>query len=189
MNIKKRMLDIFLASIAMIILSAPLLCIAIGVKLTSSGPILYWSKRIGKNNTTFWMPKFRSMLTDTPEVATDLLVDPKSQITAFGRVLRKWSLDELPQIWCVIAGTMSVVGPRPALYNQNDLIEARGSTGVSSLVPGLTGLAQINGRDSLSLEQKIAYEKQYLDNRDTLLDIIIIVKTFGVVLFPRNVSH
>ena len=137
--------------------------ISVLIKLTSKGPILYWSDRVGKNNTIFTMPKFRSMNVDTPVVATHLLADPKSVLTPVGDFLRKYSLDELSQLWCILKGDMSFVGPRPALFNQDDLIALRTEKDVHELVPGLTGWAQVNGRDELSIPDKVALDAEYLD--------------------------
>jgi O-antigen biosynthesis protein WbqP len=159
------------------------------VKLTSKGPVLYWSDRVGKKNQLFKMPKFRSMIIDTPAVATHLLVDPKSALTPVGDFLRKSSLDELPQLWSILIGDMSFVGPRPALFNQDDLIELRTAHGVDRLVPGLTGWAQINGRDELPIPQKVDLDVEYLHHQSLRLDIKILWLTFIKVLKKDGVSH
>ena len=159
------------------------------VKLTSKGSVLYWSDRVGKNNTIFKMPKFRSMKVDTPVVATHLLDDPKSVLTPVGDFLRKSSLDELPQLWCILKGDMSFVGPRPALFNQDDLITLRTEKGVHVLVPGLTGWAQINGRDELPIPHKVALDVEYLRHQSLWLDIKIIWLTFIKVIKKDGVSH
>src|SRR5271165_1479254 len=150
----KRVLDVMLASCAILLMAVPTILIALFVRLTSAGPALYWSDRVGKNNTLFRMPKFRSMYAGTPAMATHLLQDPDSHVTPIGRFLRKTSLDELPQLWSILKGEMSFVGPRPALFNQVDLITLRTQCGVHELVPGLTGWAQVTGRDELPIPQK-----------------------------------
>lgn len=185
----KRMFDLFVLFATILVLLAPIFIVSVLVKLTSKGPILYWSDRVGKNNTIFEMPKFRSMKADTPVVATHLLVDPKSVLTLVGDFLRKSSLDELPQLWCIFKGDMSFVGPRPALYNQDDLIALRTEKGVHDLVPGLTGLAQINGRDELPIPQKVDLDVEYLHHQSLWLDIKIIWLTFIKVIKKDGVSH
>jgi len=170
----KRLVDLILTFVAALLLLLPVLVVAMLVKLTSKGSVLYWSDRVGKNNATFKMPKFRSMKVDTPVVATHLLADPKSVLTPVGDFLRKSSLDELPQLWCILKGEMSFVGPRPALFNQNDLIALRTERGVHVLVPGLTGWAQINGRDELHIPQKVDLDVEYLRHQSLWLDIKII---------------
>ena len=162
---------------------------AVLVKLTSKGPALYWSDRVGKDNHIFKMPKFRSMKVDTPAVATHLLNDPKRVLTPIGDFLRKSSLDELPQLWSILKGDMSFVGPRPALFNQDDLIALRTVKGVHRLVPGLTGWAQINGRDELPIPQKVALDVDYLQRQSLWLDIKIIWLTFVKVVKKEGVSH
>lgn len=178
-----------LALFATTILLIPIIITVFLVKLTSNGPALYWSERVGKNNTIFKMPKFRSMKVDTPTVATHLLKDPKSVLTPIGNFLRKSSLDELPQLWSIIKGDMSFVGPRPALFNQDDLIALRAERGVHHLTPGLTGWAQINGRDELPIPQKVALDEWYLHNQSFWLDIKIIWLTFIKVVKKDGVSH
>jgi len=172
-----------------IFLCIPLLFIALVVKLTSPGPILYWSDRIGKNNVLFKMPKFRTMRTDTPAVATHLLGDPDRWLTPIGKFLRKSSLDELPQLFSILKGNMSIVGPRPALYNQDDLVALRTAKGVHLLTPGLTGWAQINGRDELPIPVKVEFDEYYLHNHSFLLDMRIIFLTFVKVVKREGVTH
>jgi O-antigen biosynthesis protein WbqP len=185
----KRILDLVLAVLAACILLLPLILVAIAVKATSKGPALYWSDRVGKNNKLFKMPKFRSMQVGTPALATHLLSDPSAYLTPTGSFLRKSSLDELPQLWSIFKGDMSFVGPRPALFNQHDLIELRSQAGVHMLTPGLTGWAQINGRDELPIPIKVALDKEYLERQSLLLDIKIIFMTVWKVIHRDNVSH
>ena len=185
----KRLFDLILASLAALVLLLPLIGVAILVRLTSAGPILYWSDRVGRNNQIFSMPKFRSMRVGTPAVATHLLADPRSHLTPIGSLLRRSSLDELPQLWSIIKGDMSFVGPRPALFNQYDLIEMRTRRGVHLLVPGLTGWAQINGRDELPIPQKVALDTYYLENKSLWFDMRIIFMTGLKVLKRDNVVH
>ncbi len=185
----KRIFDFILAIIASCILVVPIVLVALFVKITSKGPALYWSDRVGINNTIFRMPKFRSMKVDTPAVATHLLEDPQSVLTPIGDFLRKTSLDELPQLWCILKGEMSFVGPRPALFNQDDLIALRTEKGVHELIPGLTGWAQINGRDELSIPRKVKLEVEYLNKRSFLLDIRILWLTFARVIKSEGVTH
>lgn len=166
-----------------------MLVVAALVKLTSPGPALYWSERVGRNNCIFKMPKFRTMRTDTPAVATHLLGDPDYWLTPIGKFLRKSSLDELPQLLCILTGDMSIVGPRPALFNQDDLITLRTEKGVHNLPPGLTGWAQINGRDELPIPVKVEFDVWYLENRSFLLDLKIIVMTFVKVVKKEGVTH
>jgi O-antigen biosynthesis protein WbqP len=185
----KRLIDLTLTLVAALLLLLPVLIVAVLVKLTSKGPVLYWSDRVGKNNAIFKMPKFRSMKVDTPEVATHLLADPKSVLTPVADFLRKSSLDELPQLWCILKGDMSFVGPRPALFNQDDLIALRTQKGVHELLPGLTGWAQINGRDELPIPKKVDLDAEYLHNQSLWLDIKIIWLTFIKVIKKDGVSH
>ena len=185
----KRLFDLILASLAALVLLLPVIGVAVLVRLTSSGPILYWSDRVGRNNQIFSMPKFRSMRVGTPTVATHLLADPWIHLTPIGGLLRRSSLDELPQLWSIIKGDMSFVGPRPALFNQYDLIEMRSRRGVHLLVPGLTGWAQINGRDELPLPQKVAMDTYYLKNKSLWFDMRIIFLTGLKVLRRDNVIH
>ena len=185
----KRIFDSLAALAALIVLALPMLLIAAAIKLTSKGPVLYWSNRVGRNNAIFKMPKFRTMHTDTPAVATHLLGDPDRYVTKLGRLLRKTSLDELPQLISIVKGDMSFVGPRPALFNQDDLIELRTSKGVHRLTPGLTGWAQINGRDELPIPVKVDFDEYYLFNRSMLLDLNIIVRTVLKVVMKEGVTH
>ncbi len=185
----KRCFDLVLALIALSVLIWPMLLVALAVRLTSKGPALYWSDRVGKGNCLFKMPKFRSMRTDTPAVATHLLGNPEAWLTPIGSFIRKTSLDELPQLWCILSGDMSLVGPRPALFNQHDLIELRTAQGVHKLTPGLTGWAQINGRDELSIVDKVSFDAAYLHTCSFALDIQIIWRTFTQALQSRGVSH
>ena len=185
----KRLFDLILAGLAGLVLFIPVVGVALLVRLTSAGPVLYWSDRVGRNNRIFSMPKFRSMRVGTPAVATHLLADPQSHLTPIGSFLRRSSLDELPQLWSIIKGDMSFVGPRPALFNQNDLIELRTRSGVHELVPGLTGWAQINGRDELPIPQKVALDIEYLKNKTLWLDMKIIFLTGLKVLKRDNVTH
>ncbi|MGC3972584.1 MAG: sugar transferase [Pirellulales bacterium] len=172
-------MDVLLAVVAGMLLLLPMLAIAALVRLTSAGPALYWSDRVGHGNRIFRMPKFRSMRTDAPEVAAHLLTRPDAWITPVGRFLRATSLDELPQLWCILLGEMSFVGPRPALFNQYDLIAERTAHSVHKLRPGLTGWAQINGRDELTVVDKTAYDAWYLQHASFLLDLKIILLTAG----------
>lgn len=188
-TIAKRLFDFLAALAAAIVFSIPILIVAIAVRVTSPGPILYWSDRVGRGNKIFRMPKFRSMRTDTPAVATHLLKDPKIYLTPIGSFLRKSSLDELPQLWCILKGDMSIVGPRPALFNQHDLIALRTERGVDALLPGLTGWAQVNGRDELPIPQKVALDEDYLRQRSFLLDLKIIILTALKVVRRDGVTH
>jgi O-antigen biosynthesis protein WbqP len=173
----KRFFDITISFLAVIVLSIPMLLVSIIIKVSSRGPVLYWSDRVGKNNTIFRMPKFRTMLIETPAVATHLLSDPDRYLTPIGKFLRKTSIDELPQLWSILNGDMSIVGPRPALFNQDDLIALRTEKGVHVLTPGLSGPAQINGRDELPIPVKVEYDEYYLKNRSFLFDMKIIFQT------------
>lgn len=185
----KRVFDLVLATVVGLILLVPVLVVALAVRLTSRGSALYWSDRVGQNNTIFKMPKFRSMRVDTPAVATHLLPNPDTYLTPIGSFLRKSSLDELPQLWSILRGDMSFVGPRPALFNQYDLIELRHQARVSQLMPGLTGWAQINGRDELPIPQKVKLDIEYLQAQSFWLDIKIIWLTGIKVLKRDNVTH
>jgi len=185
----KRILDFVLALIVLVLFILPILVIAVAVRLTSSGPLLYWSKRIGRNNKTFMMPKFRSMRSDTPAVATHLLLDPNQWLTPIGSVLRRSSLDELPQLWSILKGDMSFVGPRPALFNQDDLIALRNEAGVHVLTPGLTGWAQVNGRDELPIPEKVKLDAEYLRRQSFWFDLQIIWLTVLKVIVKSGVSH
>ena len=189
MKIMKRIFDISFAFFLSLV-CAPMILVATFIVLLSDGlPVLYWSKRVGKNKTLFLMPKIRTMKKDTPQLATHLLTNGKSYLIKGGEFLRKSSLDELPQLWSILVGEMSFVGPRPALFNQDDLMLLREKYGVEKIKPGLTGWAQINGRDDISLEHKVELEKYYLDNQSLILDFIIIFKTFFKVLLKKDVSH
>jgi O-antigen biosynthesis protein WbqP len=185
----KRAFDICLGCLAALILFVPVLLVGIAVRLTSKGPALYWSDRVGRNNVIFKMPKFRSMRVGTPAVATHLLADARSHLTPIGSFLRKSSLDELPQLWSILTGDMSFVGPRPALFNQQDLIALRTEQGVHTLVPGLTGWAQVNGRDELPIPEKVKLDVTYLQCQSLLFDIRILWLTFVKVLKRDGVSH
>lgn len=185
----KRIFDLFLALTAAVVLTVPIALVVAAVRLTSPGPALYWSDRVGRQNRIFRMPKFRSMRTDTPAVATHLLQDPKAWLTPIGSFLRKSSLDELPQLWSILVGDMSFVGPRPALFNQDDLVALRTAHGVHELVPGLTGWAQINGRDELPIPEKVALDVEYLRRRSFLFDLRILWLTAVKVLRRDGVSH
>jgi O-antigen biosynthesis protein WbqP len=185
----KRLFDLSVASAALLLLAIPILLVALLVKLTSSGPALYWSDRVGRRNVIFRMPKFRSMRVGTPAVATHLLANPDAHLTPIGSFLRKSSLDELPQLWSILIGDMSIVGPRPALFNQDDLIARRTEKGVDELVPGLTGWAQVNGRDELPIPRKVELDEYYLQHRSLALDLRIIWLTFLKVLARDGVSH
>ena len=185
----KRVFDIFLGCLAALILCVPVLLVAMAVRLTSTGPALYWSDRVGRNNVIFKMPKFRSMRVGTPALATHLLADARSHLTPIGSFLRKSSLDELPQLWSILAGDMSFVGPRPALFNQQDLIALRTEQGLHILVPGLTGWAQVNGRDDLPISQKVAFDAEYLQLQGLWFDLKILWLTFLKVLRRDGVSH
>ena len=185
----KRIFDIVAAATAGLILLLPMLATAVTVKLTSRGPMLYWSERVGRHNRLFNMPKFRSMRVGTPAVATHLMNNPQDCLTPVGGMLRKTSLDELPQLWSILKGDMSLVGPRPALFNQHDLVALRTRQGVDTLTPGLTGWAQINGRDELPIAQKVALDVEYLRRRSFWFDLKIIVRTAIKVVQRESVSH
>ena len=185
----KRAFDICLSCLAALLLFVPVLLVAIAVLFTSKGPALYWSDRVGRNNVIFKMPKFRSMRVGTPAVATHLLADARSHLTPIGSFLRKSSLDELPQLWSILAGDMSFVGPRPALFNQQDLIALRTEQGLHILVPGLTGWAQVNGRDDLPISQKVTFDAEYLQLQGLWFDLKILWLTFLKVLRRDGVSH
>ncbi len=185
----KRLFDIICSLLALLVLAIPMLIIALLVKFTSKGQMLYWSDRVGRDNTLFKMPKFRTMQSNTPAVATHLLGSPDQWLTPIGSILRKTSLDELPQFLSILKGDMSLVGPRPALFNQDDLIALRTSKGVHLLTPGLTGWAQINGRDELPILAKVELDAYYSNNSSLLLDIWIIIRTFVNVVKRDGVSH
>ena len=185
----KRVFDLTMAMAIGAILWPWAIFIALCVRATSPGPAIYWSDRVGQRNRIFKMPKFRTMCIDTPAVATHLLADPDKVLTPIGSFLRRSSLDELPQLWSILKGDMSFVGPRPALFNQYDLIELRTQHGVDALVPGLTGWAQVNGRDALSIEDKVQFDMEYLQRRSFLLDMKILYMTFVKVIRRSEVSH
>lgn len=185
----KRLFDLALALVGGVFLVLPIAAVALAVRLTSPGPALYWSDRVGCNNRIFRMPKFRSMRIDTPAVATHLLQNPEQWLTPIGSFLRKSSLDELPQLWSILKGDMSFVGPRPALFNQDDLIALRTERGVHELVPGLTGWAQVNGRDELPIPQKVALDMEYLQRRSLWFDLKILWMTALKVIARDGVSH
>jgi O-antigen biosynthesis protein WbqP len=185
----KRLFDLSVAVVAALCLALPILIVALAVRLTSPGPALYWSDRVGRHNRIFRMPKFRSMRIDTPAVATHLLQNPEHWLTPIGSFLRKSSLDELPQLWSILKADMSLVGPRPALFNQDDLIALRSEMGVHELVPGLTGWAQVKGRDELPIPQKVQLDAEYLQRRSLLFDLKILWMTALKVLARHGVSH
>lgn len=185
----KRAFDFFLAFFLIILFSPPALIIFILIRITSKGPGLYWSKRVGRNNKIFLMPKFRTMYAETPQVATHLLKDSTKYLTPIGQFLRKSSLDEIPQLWSILKDDMSFIGPRPALFNQDDLIELRTKKGVHLLRPGLTGWAQINGRDEISIPLKVEFDHEYLQRKSLLFDLQILFLTFLKVLKRENISH
>lgn len=185
----KRAFDIFVAGSALIVFALPMLVVAVAVRATSKGPAIYWSDRVGRDNKLFRMPKFRSMRIETPAVATHLLSDTSAWLTPIGGFLRKSSLDELPQLWSILVGDMSIVGPRPALFNQDDLIALRTEHGVHRLRPGLTGWAQVNGRDELPIPEKVRLDVEYLQKRSFALDLRTIWMTVGKVIRAKDVSH
>ena len=185
----KRIFDLLISFVAMFVLSAPMLVIALLVKLTSPGPVLYWSDRVGINNTIFRMPKFRTMRINTPAVATHLMKNPDVYLTLIGSFLRRFSLDELPQLYSVLKGDISFVGPRPALFNQDDLIELRTGKGIHKLIPGITGWAQVNGRDELPIPVKVEFDEYYLKNRSFLFDMKILWMTFFNVISSKGITH
>lgn len=185
----KRIFDFASSAVALGIFLLPIAIVALFVKITSPGPVIYWSDRVGRNNRIFRMPKFRTMRVGTPAVATHLLSDPRSVLTPIGSFLRKSSLDELPQLWSILCGNMSVVGPRPALFNQQDLIELRTTCGVSQLLPGLTGWAQVNGRDELPIAEKVKLDLEYLQRQSLAFDLKIIVLTILKVVRRDGVAH
>ena len=185
----KRLFDFFIGVILFPLLALPMLITAIAVRLTSTGPVLYWSDRVGQNNAIFRMPKFRSMRMDTPAVATHLMSDAETFLTPIGGFLRRYSLDELPQLFSILKGDMSFVGPRPALFNQDDLIALRTEQGVDKLVPGVTGWAQVNGRDELSIPEKVALEVEYMQKKSFWFDLKILWMTLLKVINNQGVLH
>jgi len=185
----KKILDVLLSFVGIVVFLVPMLLISVAICLTSKGPIFFWSDRVGKNHSTFKMPKFRTMKVGTPAVATHLLPDSSQYLTPVGSFLRKSSLDELPQLWSILVGDMSFVGPRPALFNQDDLIALRTQYGIDRLAPGLTGWAQVNGRDDLSIPIKVQYDLEYLQNQSFWFDMKILGLTFLKVVQRAGVSH
>lgn len=185
----KRFFDLTVALVVTTLLALPILIVALTLRMNSPGPALYWSDRVGRHNRIFRMPKFRSMRIDTPAVATHLLQNPERWITPIGSFLRKSSLDELPQLWSILKGDMSFVGPRPALFNQNDLIALRTKKGVDRLLPGLTGWAQVNGRDELPIPQKVQLDMEYLERQSLLFDLKILWMTALKIVARDGVSH
>ena len=187
--LKKRIFDLLLLLICLSVFIVPIISIYILIRITSGKNVIYWSDRIGKDNIIFKMPKFRTMKANTPSVATHLLKKPEIWITPVGKILRKFSLDELPQLWSIFKGEMSFVGPRPALFNQNDLIKLRTKNSVHKILPGVTGLAQINGRDELSISDKVLFDIEYLKKRSLVLDIKIILITLRKIFNPSGITH
>lgn len=185
----KRAIDVLGALFLIALLGLPMLVLGVAIKATSRGTILYWSDRVGRANKLFRMPKFRSMRTNTPAVASHLLQNPANYLTPIGGFLRRSSLDELPQLWSILRGDMSFIGPRPALFNQHDLIALRTDAGIDQLRPGVTGWAQVNGRDDLSIPDKVAFEREYLESRSWRMDALILAKTISSIIAPRGVSH
>ena len=185
----KRGVDVLGAGLALIFLSPVLVILALAVMLESPGPALHWSKRVGRRNVIFSMPKFRSMRTDAPDIATHLLPDPELWITPLGQFLRRHSLDELPQFWSVLIGRMSLIGPRPALHSQSDLIGLRSAAGVDILRPGITGWAQVNGRDELPIPEKARLDAEYLARRSLWLDLVILTRTAVTAFSGRGIRH
>lgn len=185
----KRLIDVGISLSGIILLAVPLFLIAMAIRLTSEGPAIYWSTRIGRNSQPFTMPKFRTMKITAPELPTHELTDPYLHITAVGKFLRKFSIDELPQLYSVLIGEMSLVGPRPMIPKLTDIIEKRKINGVDKLRPGITGWAQLNGRDTLSTEQKLALEVEYLENLSILFDIWILILTVSHIFRPKGVAH
>ena len=185
----KRVFDFSLAAAGIAAMAIPMTAISVAIRLTSKGPAIHWSRRMGANNREFRMPKFRTMRTDTPQVATHLMADATNYVTPLGRVLRRTSLDELPQMYSILVGDMSFVGPRPALYNQDDLTSLRTQRGIHTLVPGLTGWAQVNGRDELPIPTKVEYDAYYLEHRSLALDLKILLMTALKTVKGEGVQH
>jgi O-antigen biosynthesis protein WbqP len=185
----KRVCDILFSSFLLVVLAIPMALIALAIKLTSKGPVLYWSNRVGQGNRVFSMPKFRSMRIDAPQVATHLLSNPDAFLTLIGKFLRRSSLDELPQLYSVLSGDLSLVGPRPALFNQDDLIALRTKSGIDTLVPGITGWAQVNGRDELLIPDKVRLDYEYLQKRSLAFDFKILALTVYKVFRRDGISH
>ncbi len=185
----KRTFDVVVSGVALVVLALPLALLCLLVRLTSPGPAIHWSRRVGRGNALFAMPKLRTMRIDTPQVATHLMTDPDQWLTPIGAFLRRSSLDEAPQLWSVLAGDMSLVGPRPALFNQDDLVAMRTADGVEALRPGLTGWAQINGRDELPLAQKAAFDREYLQRQSIAFDLRILFATVWIALTGRGFAR
>ena len=185
----KRIFDLLMGVSLLVLLLIPMLLIVVIVKATSEGPVLYWSDRIGKRNANFRMPKFRTMRLDTPEIATHLMIDPDSYLSPIGSFFRRTSLDELPQLFSILKGDMSFVGPRPALFNQDDLVGLRTEKGVNQLIPGLTGWAQVNGRDKLPISEKVRLDVEYMEGQSFCFDMKILWMTFLKVVRRVGVSH
>jgi O-antigen biosynthesis protein WbqP len=185
----KRLFDLIVVVVAGLLFAIPMLLVALVVWLSSKGPILYWSNRVGQDNALFNMPKFRTMLVETPTLPTHLLGNPNAYLTPVGSFLRRSSLDELPQLWCILKGDMSAVGPRPALSNQQDLIDARTSKGIHVLKPGLTGWAQVNGRDEIELAKKVQLDYEYLDKKSLIFDVYVVLLTFYKVVKREGIKH
>lgn len=185
----KRIFDLVISISVIVIMMIPMFIIALLVRATSRGPAVHWSERVGKNNKLFLMPKFRSMAVGTPQIATHLMTDPKNHVTSVGQILRVTSLDELPQLWSVLIGNMSIVGPRPALYNQSDLILLRTQFKVHKLKPGVTGWAQVNGRDELAITEKVKFDREYMEKESFIFDLKILVMTLLKVLGSEGIRH
>tara|TARA_B110000008_G_scaffold279902_1_gene329474 strand:+ start:3163 stop:3723 length:561 start_codon:yes stop_codon:yes gene_type:complete len=185
----KRLFDLILCVILLLILVIPMLLIALSIAISSEGPILYWSNRVGRRNIIFKMPKFRTMKINTPSLPSHLMQNPEEYLTPIGIFLRRYSMDELPQLFSILIGDMSFVGPRPALFNQDDLISLRTKHNIDSLIPGLTGWAQVNGRDQISIAEKVRFDLEYLKKKSFTFDLKIFWMTFFKVLGSSNVSH
>jgi len=185
----KRVFDFVIAVVMLVLLLIPIFLVAIGVRATSKGPVLYWSARVGRGNLIFKMPKFRTMRSDTPQLATHLMIDPDEYLSLIGTFLRRTSLDELPQLFSILKGEMSFVGPRPALFNQDELIALRADQGVDNLMPGLTGWAQVNGRDTLPIPEKVALDVEYMERQSLWFDMRILWLTFLKVLGQDGITH
>lgn len=185
----KRIIEIFFALILSLFFIIPIILISITIKLTTFESVLHWSKRVGKDNKIFLMPKFKTMINNTPNVATHMLENPNNYVTTFGKFLRKYSLDELPQLYSIFYGHMTFIGPRPALFNQTDLIELRTKFNIHLIKPGITGWAQVNGRDNLTIEEKVNYDHYYFKNKNMLFNNKILVMTLTKSLLKKNISH
>lgn len=183
------LIKILFCSLILLLLSLPIIIISLSIKMNSNGPIFYWSKRVGKNNKIFMMPKFRTMKINSPQLATSIMENHKNYITSLGKILRKLSIDEIPQIYSIIKGDMNFIGPRPALFNQFDLIELRKKKNIHKMLPGITGWAQVNGRDELSIEKKVEYEYEYILKKTIFFDFYIIILTVIKVFSSNDISH